>query len=245
MKEDVEIRWTEEVDSTNSEAIRRASEFDNLSVLAAFNQTAGRGQRGNTWLAPKGKNLTFTMVLRFGAGGFPPLEAKRQFILTRCITLGITDYLSSQGIPATIKWPNDIYVRNMKICGILIENILRGPFLKTSYIGIGLNVNQKEFPPQLVNPVSMALLTGKEYSIVEQLPELCSCIRRRLDSRDNADEYISRLYRIGVFNEYVIAATGKSIVARIVDVSESGLLRLETEKGEPFEFSFKEINYVI
>lgn len=121
MKEEVDILWLDEVDSTNNEALRHISELDNLSVIAAVHQTSGRGQRGNSWLTHAGKNMTFSMVVKFGDGALPPLEASRQFVLTRCVTLGVSDYLESEGIDCSVKWPNDIYVRNKKICGMLIE----------------------------------------------------------------------------------------------------------------------------
>ncbi len=245
MKEEVDIQWMEEVDSTNNEAARRLAETGNLSVIAAVHQTAGRGQRGNSWLTRAGENLTFSMVVKFGEDAFPPLEASGQFVLTRCVTLGVSDYLESEGIDSKVKWPNDIYVRNRKICGMLIENTLSGSFLAASVVGIGLNVNQSEFPPQLVNPVSMTMLTGKEYDIRAELPKLCGHIRRRLGRRDNADEYASRLYRSGSFNEYVVCSTGKTMRAKIIGVSDRGMLCLETEKGERHEFAFKEISYVI
>lgn len=245
MKEEVNIQWFDEVDSTNNEAIRHLAELDNLSVVAAVRQTAGRGQRGNSWLTEAGKNMTFSMVLKFEDGGLPPLEASRQFNLTRCVTLGVADYLESKGIDCTIKWPNDIYVRNNKICGMLIENTLRGTSLASSVVGIGLNVNQKEFPPQLVNPASMTMLTGKKYDIRTELPVLCGLISDRLANYDNAEEYAGRLYRFGIFNEYVICSTGETVRARIIDVTDRGMLCLETEKGERHEFAFKEISYII
>jgi len=159
--------------------------------------------------------------------------------------LTIADYLDSIGIRSEIKWPNDIYVRNKKICGMLIENTLTDTFLTASVIGVGLNVNQNEFPPQLVNPVSMTMLTGKEYDIRAELPKLCRFIHHRLCSYDNAYEYAARLYRFGSFNEYVVCSTGVPVRARIVGVSDRGMLCLETEKGERSEFAFKEISYVI
>ncbi len=245
MKEEVDIQWLDEVDSTNNEALRHISRIDNLSVLAALHQTSGRGQRGNSWSARPGENLTFSLVMKFGDGAYPPLKASRQFPISRSVTLGVLDYLEYEGIVATVKWPNDIYVRNRKICGILIENTLCGDSLTASVIGIGLNVNQKEFPPQLLNPVSMAMLTGREYDLKDQLPKLCRFLKMRLGHYDNAEEYFSRLYRVGTFNEYVVCSTGASIRARIVGVTDRGLLCLETEKGERLEFAFKEISYVI
>ena len=251
MKEVADIRWLKEVDSTNNEAIRLLDRLDNLSVIAAWTQTAGRGQRGNSWLTAGGLNLTFSMVLKFGEGGFPPMKASEQFDLTRCVALGLTDYLEGEGISATVKWPNDIYARNRKICGVLIENTLRGDEVASSVVGIGLNVNQKDFPPQLVNPTSMTLLTGKEYDLEASLRSLCACLVRRLAALCGAErarlrnEYLRRLYRFGVFNEYVVCSSGVALVGRIVDVTDSGLLEIETKEGERLRFAFKEISYVI
>ena len=245
MKEVTDIHWLEEVDSTNNEALRHISEMDNLSVIAAVHQTAGRGQRGNSWLTHAGENLTFSMVVKFGGSGLAPIEANKQFAITRSVTLGVSDYLDAEGIECTVKWPNDIYVKNRKICGILIENSLCGRFIASSVIGIGLNVNQQEFPPHLVNPVSMSILTGKEYDIRGELIKLCGYVRTRLHRFANNDEYVRRLFRFGNFHEYVVCSTGKSIMAKIIGVTDSGLLQLETEKGERMEFAFKEISYVI
>ncbi len=246
MKEEVDIQWLDKVDSTNNEAQRRISEIGNLSVIAAVHQTSGRGQRGNQWLTHAGENLTFSMVVKFGDGGLTPLEANRQFAINRSVTLGVSDYLDSVGIECAVKWPNDIYAGNRKICGILIENTLHGQLIASSVIGIGLNVNQKEFPPQLVNPVSMAILTGKEYDIRGELVKLCRCVRNRLHDLDgNKDEYVRRLYRYSVFHEYVVCSSGESIKAKIIGVADSGLLKIETEKGERIQFAFKEISYLI
>ena len=245
MKEVVDIQWLEEVDSTNSEALRRLDSLGNMSVLSAVRQTAGRGQRGNSWLTACGENLTFSMVMKFGDGAFAPMEARRQFAITEAVTLGLADYLDCEGIDCRVKWPNDIYVRNRKICGILIENTLSGSFLSSSVIGIGLNVNQTEFHPCLVNPVSMSILTGRKYDLRSELPKLCRFILNRLRRDDNKNDYVSRLYRLGVIHEYVVCSTGTAILARITGVTNSGRLCLETEKGERKEFAFKEISYII
>lgn len=248
MKEVIDIHWLDEIDSTNDEASRRIGESGNLSVLAAERQTAGRGQRGNSWLSPAGENLTFSMVLKFGDGFFAPYEAGKQFDISVSVALGLVDYLENKGIEGSIKWPNDIYVRNRKICGVLIENVLSGEHLAHSVIGIGLNVNQKNFSPQLINPVSMTSLTNLEYDLKKELPLLCGHLRARLlklGSTVQFNEYASKLFRFGQLNDYVICSTGKVIKAKIIGVKRSGLLRLETEKGEHMEFAFKEISFII
>lgn len=161
MKEQSPIIWHDELDSTNSEARRHLADIDNLSVIAAVSQTAGRGQGDHTWTSTPGENLTFTVVLKFERGF---LLAKDSLLITQVTTLALRRLLASEGIEARIKWPNDIYVADMKkICGILIENVLTCESVASSIIGIGLNVNQTVFSPDLPNPISMKSLTGSTY----------------------------------------------------------------------------------
>ena len=247
----VDIRWMEETDSTQDEVRRHFSEYDNLSVAAALLQTAGRGQRGNKWHARGGENLTFSMLLRFGGAGFPPLAAGGSFRITKAATLAMVGYLRLHGIDSLIKWPNDIYVRNKKICGMLIENSLESEFISSSIVGIGLNVNQTDFPPQLINPVSMTLLTGKRYDLRSELEILAGCLatsfgRLLPDGDPEADaEYESLLYRRGAFHEYSAGPYGNRFEGRIIGVTPDGLLCIETKKGELKKFAFKEISYII
>ncbi len=154
-----DIMWFNSVDSTNEEARRHISEIDNLSVLSAYEQTSGRGQRGNTWSSNAGENLLFSIVLKFSSedSGLGGLDARDQFVLNEIAALSVVDFLRLHDIQAQIKWPNDIYVGSRKICGILIENSLRGRRLSSSIIGIGLNINQRNFDVNLPNPTSMVL----------------------------------------------------------------------------------------
>ncbi len=147
-----DIMWFKSLDSTNEEARRHISDIDNLSVLSALEQTAGRGQRGNTWTSNAGENLMFSIVLKS-----PVLKAEDHFALNEIAALSVADFLSTYGIKAEIKWPNDIYVGEKKICGILIENSFRGKTISSSIIGIGLNINQRNFNVNLPNPTSMVL----------------------------------------------------------------------------------------
>ncbi|MBQ6283930.1 MAG: biotin--[Bacteroidales bacterium] len=252
MLDKVDIRWIEETDSTQDEVRRHLSDYDNMSVIAALLQTAGRGQRGNKWHAKGGENLTFSMLLRFGEGGFPPLDVSDSFRITKAATLALVEYLGKKGIDSLIKWPNDIYVRNKKICGMLVENTLESGTIASSIVGIGLNVNQKDFPPQLVNPTSMAALTGESYNLRSELETLTACLassfRRLLCDGDitSADqEYESLLYRKGSFHEYSVGHDGTRVEGKIIGVTPGGLLILENRKGELYQFAFKEISYII
>lgn len=193
MKRDYDIIWLDSVDSTNEEARRHIDEFDNLSVLSVMSQSCGRGQRGNSWLSEPGKNLLFSIVLKYSDGLgdtdlTPPVQAYDQFVISQLTSLAVVDLLASHGIVARIKWPNDIYVGDRKICGMLIENAVRGKRLHTSIIGIGLNVNQRNFDVNLPNPTSMILareentgMDSEAFDLNELLEEFMDIFTEYLD----------------------------------------------------------------
>lgn len=194
-----DIIWLQQAESTNRSIRDASSGLDNLSVIAAVEQTAGRGQGTHTWYSTPGKNLTFSLLVR------PvQLKAADMILLTCATTLGIRDYLLGHGIEARFKWHNDIWVGDRKICGILIENILDGELIAESIIGIGLNLNEEGWPADLPNPVSLKELTGKEYDLRRELPSLHSKICRRfaiLDSdagrkelQEEFGKYVFRLH---------------------------------------------------
>jgi len=171
------ILWLETADSTNQELRRRMAGLDNLSIIAARRQTAGRGQGDHTWYATPGANLTFSILYRFD-GDFR-LGASDAILITQVTTLALRDYLLSRDVEARIKWPNDIWVGDRKICGILIENILVGGEIRESIVGIGLNLNETGWPDTLPNPVSLSELTGKQYDVAGELEALSEKISRR------------------------------------------------------------------
>ena len=277
-----DIMWLDSVDSTNSEAKRRISDIDNLSVLSALSQSEGRGQKGNKWSSVPGENLTFSIVLKFGeqtvgkagpgvaenaglsVAGKPRLvvAAREQFVLTEITSLSIVEFLSRHGIKAKIKWPNDIYVGDKKICGVLIENSLRGENLSSSIIGIGLNVNQRNFDVNLPNPTSMVLETGFEEDIKGCLEEFMDIFQGYLEySLPNLRErYLSYLWRHNIPARYIDQTLqsqplqadsegelpGREFTGIIRGLSPIGHLVVEDiEKGELKEFAFKEISYIL
>ena len=157
MENKTDIIWLDSIDSTNDEARRRILTLDNLSVLSALEQTGGRGQRENKWHSEPNQNLTFSIVLKN-----PPVKAADQFIISEITAVTLVSFLAEHGIEADIKWPNDIYGSGKKICGILIENSLKGQSIDWTIIGIGLNVNQFNFPVNLPNPTSMRICTQRK-----------------------------------------------------------------------------------
>lgn len=195
-----DIRWYDSVESTNDEARRLIRDLDNLSVIAARCQTAGRGQGDHKWHSLPGENLTFSVVLKFGERGLAPLAARDALLITETVTLAIRLYLEEKGITVRIKWPNDIYTGDRKICGILIENILQGQDVASSIIGIGLNLNQTEFPSDLPNPVSLALLTGSRYYPAAELLSFHAILSECAEKTNTAE---GRRYLDDSFKEYV------------------------------------------
>ncbi len=177
-----DIIWLETTESTNK-ALREASgTMDNLSVIAAVEQTAGRGQGTHTWHSTPGLNLTFSLLYKPA-----DLHVKDIIAITQAVTLGLRDYLLENGVEARIKWPNDIWVGDKKICGILIENTLDGQKVRYSIIGIGFNLNETGWPPELPNPVSLKELTDRDYSPREELERLMEKICRRFSLPEASD----------------------------------------------------------
>ena len=183
------IRWLDTTDSTNSDIRRGLESLANLSVIAARFQTAGRGQGTHTWISPKDENLTFSILLRFGTDGIPALPATDAVRISYVITLAIRDFLADEGVESRIKWPNDIWVADRKICGMLIENVLDGPNVGCSIVGIGINLNQGSFDLSLPNPVSLYMLTGRKYDLQASLRRLAEKICRRVAQLSVPDGY--------------------------------------------------------
>ena len=179
------ILWLESTESTNS-ALRTILETsDNLSIVAARCQTAGRGQGTHTWFSSPGKNLTFSVLYRYeGDSSLPAADA---LLVTQVTTLALRDYLLGHHVEARIKWPNDIWVGDRKICGILIENILEGASIRASIVGIGLNLNETGWPSDLPNPVSLHELTGCSYDPETELLLLEKELRRRFGMLADSD----------------------------------------------------------
>jgi BirA family transcriptional regulator, biotin operon repressor / biotin---[acetyl-CoA-carboxylase] ligase len=167
MKKKLDIRWYESIDSTNLQAVRESDTAPDMCVWAACFQTAGRGQRGNKWEGAKNMNLTFTIL--FKPHFLPP---SKQFLISEISAIGICRYLKNKGVEATIKWPNDIYVGDKKICGMLIEHSISGEGISYSISGIGINLNQRIFNSDAPNPTSLSLVkypdTLSGYSDIEK-----------------------------------------------------------------------------
>ncbi len=239
------ILFHNELISTNTFAallLRQQKPPEGTVIQAGF-QTAGKGQKGNKWESEAGKNLLFSIIL------FPDMiKPEEQFSISMAISLGICDFLKRLIPVCRVKWPNDIYAGDDKIAGILIENSIRGGNIESSVAGIGLNINQVKFPSSLPNPVSLKLITGKEYDPDDCLKELLASLDKRYKklisspAEELKNDYASSLYRLGEWHNYKSA--GNYFNGRIVGVTGSGSLRVEDEKMHIRQFSFKEIEFI-
>ena len=235
----MKIIWYNTIESTNSAMENSRGSLCDREVWAARFQSAGKGQKGNVWCSNPGENLTFSMYLKHKG-----IAARDQFVICQSVSLGVCDYLAAKGVSATIKWPNDIYVGNNKICGILISNTVGGRILTDTVAGIGINLNQRAFPEWIPNPVSLSQLTGDKYIIEDELPLAAEAILAVYDSaaEDTASRYLSKLYLKDVPHIFSDTATSEPFEGTITGVKNDGRLEVRTAGGFRY-FAFKEIAY--
>ena len=264
------ITWIDTIDSTNDEAKRQIQSLDHLSVISAINQTAGRGQRGNTWSSESGKNLTFSIIIKYGKDGYADLIPSKQFIISKIAAISVASFLCKYGITASIKWPNDIYVNDKKIAGILIEHTLHQDLLAYSIIGIGINVNQLTFDSNLYNPTSLLLESHivREFDLNSLLEEFVNLFKEIIEQKPFSEIdsiYLSKLWRLNTkakFIDYTALPGGflnipilpnltnvpmsTQFCGIIRGVSDIGELIVENEESSNIRtFGFKEIVFII
>lgn len=234
-----------ETDSTNNYLTKLAHKqpLEELTVVTADFQTAGKGQRGNGWESEQGKNLLFSCIF------YPDfLPVRKQFLLSKVIAISIKEALEQYITGISIKWPNDIYWHNKKICGILLENELQGNKIKHCIAGIGINVNQKEFHSPAPNPISFINITGQEQdtlvllnTIMEQIVFYYQLLKTAAEEKINR-LYAQSLYRKEGFHLYV--DKNGQFTARIVEVLPEGFLILEDSAGKKRNYAFKEVQFI-
>lgn len=235
-----------EVESTNNYAnqlvLSKAAEHG--TVVLAQHQKKGRGQQGNSWESEAGKNLLASFIL------FPQfLPAAKQFQLSKIISLALVDFLKTETNSVSIKWPNDIYIQNKKVAGILIENSVMGSYLSSSVVGVGLNLNQEKFVSDAPNPVSLKQVTEKDYDIETVAGRITEHLNKWYKTLENGSfgnidsAYLNHLFRM---NEWVVFAKDRTkFEARITGIGEYGQLILEDRNGNFSEYMFKEVEFVI
>lgn len=232
-------------EATSSNDIARDARYAEGDIVCVERQTAGRGQRGHSWSGCEGLDLTFSLVL---CPTF--LHVSGQFDISRITALATVATLGRYGIGARIKWTNDIYVGDRKITGVLIENRLEGDRLAHMVVGVGLNVNRREFDTSLPNPTSMALETGCEFDrreVLETFHREVRALYDELKSHGAADirrRYDSQLYRLGEKHLYALP-DGTRFEASICGTEPSGRLVLELAEGGRRSFAFRETEFVL
>ena len=236
----------EQIDSTNAYLQRQQSEHDIRNwVVSADEQTAGKGMGSNGWESEVGKNLTFSLALDMGF-----LPAERQFLLSEAVPLGIIEVLDTL-LPSeklSIKWPNDIYFENRKLAGILINSTIKANMMDVSIIGIGLNVNQMKFQDWPTHPISLKMVTGKEYDLkplLEQIAERILIKVQQLKSSPTSIEkdYLKRLFRYRTWADYEVE--GKILRLFMTGIDSFGRLQLLDTENKPYCFDIKEIRFII
>ncbi|MCH2021440.1 MAG: biotin--[acetyl-CoA-carboxylase] ligase [Saprospiraceae bacterium] len=242
-------KFLSSVDSTNLFAINLLAKTKPIegTVIYTDNQIGGRGQIGSKWESQAAKNIIMSVIL------YPHfLSIPLQFKLNQIVALAVYDLLSNYIFPLdqlSIKWPNDIYIGDNKMGGILIENKLKNSLISESVIGIGLNVNQTSFSSELPNPTSLLLETGLTNDRFEMLERLCEFLEHRylqlksLKRQNINDEYLQVLYGYQEWRDYEITSTKNIIRGRIVGLTKFGKLQIQTSTKQ-MEFSLKEISFL-
>ena len=237
----------DETSSTNSDLklLQQKNPLLEGSWVKADFQTNGRGQMGNTWFSGKGYNLLFSYLL------YPKFVAvKEQFIISRIVSLALKKVLDQYTDNISIKWPNDIYWKDKKIAGMLIENSLMGRQIEYTIVGVGLNVNQNKFPNDLPNPVSLKQITRSEYNRDELLTLFFReffLLYRSLqdgDGQNIEEQYMQHLYRSDNYHWY--EDKNGRFKGKIINVLPSGHLIISTHQdNEERTYAFKEVTFVL
>jgi BirA family biotin operon repressor/biotin-[acetyl-CoA-carboxylase] ligase len=231
-------------DSTNeySKKLVKEGDVEEGTVILADFQTKGKGQKDGYWESEKGKNLTLSIIL------FPNfLYIQKQFFLSMSISLGILEFLSRLSVKSKIKWPNDIYIKNKKVAGILIENSIKRNIIANSIIGIGININQTEFASSAPNPTSLSLELNKTFDIKSTFNLLISCLNKYIKLLYNSQyKKIKYRYRKNLFlvnKKTCFTDINGKFDGRIIDVEESGVLLIKTDSKNIRKYNFKEVTF--
>jgi len=234
------------VDSTNNYArqLIHAGLAQNGMAIFTHEQIAGKGQRGKEWVSQKDVNIAISFIINPS-----PLQIAQQFQLSACVAIALQDFfMQYAGDTSKIKWPNDLYWQDRKAGGILIENIIsKNSKWEWSIIGIGININQTSFSPDLPNPVSLKQITGKDFKVIDLAKELCVCLEKRYNEfiKTGFDttykHYLGQLYKL---NEKVkLKKESRVFEGTLKSVSRTGKLTIQHALEE--EFSFGDVEWVI
>ncbi len=235
-------------DSTNDYAAKvlSISNPNQNYCIYTFDQQDGKGQIGRKWYCGQDQNIALSFLLELGY-----IKVRDQFGLNMAVALSVRDAMVDFIDPAflTIKWPNDIYYKNQKLGGILIQNQIKGKQISHTIVGIGLNVNESQFPADLPNPISLYQIRplNEKYNKLMVIQNLTEKLSKRLSMlllhpSKVKEEYCNHLYRLGRKHDFI--KEGVFFSGTITDISEDGKLCVDTSDGVQY-FGFREIQYVI
>ncbi|MBX2932962.1 MAG: biotin--[acetyl-CoA-carboxylase] ligase [Ferruginibacter sp.] len=230
------------VDSTNIYAMKQIHAAMATHGMAWFarEQTAGKGQRGKSWKSEKDKNIALTLVVEPGR-----LQFNNQFQVSAAVALACFEFFSNYaGDETKIKWPNDLYWRDRKAGGILIENIIQGKNWKWALVGIGININQTKYNDALKNPVSLKQITGKDFDVMELAKVLHGLLMKYINGLKQDDSIISA-YNQNLYKQnhlVTLKKEGEVFETVIKEVSATG--QLVTVDARERQFDFGEVEWV-
>jgi BirA family transcriptional regulator, biotin operon repressor / biotin---[acetyl-CoA-carboxylase] ligase len=231
-------------DSTNNyaNALLSGNKAIDKTVIVAWCQTRGRGLGDNKWESEDFKNLTVSFII--SPDQFP---AENQFYLSRSVSLAVVDFFNQYNCQTSIKWPNDIYIGNEKIGGILIENIITGRNITSSVIGIGLNINQEKFISDAPNPISLKNITGNDVDLREALNILIRMLEKRLNQlnekryKEIKNEYISKMFWLNQWQTF--ESEEKIFTGNIQGTTDAGELIIKNQNGTEVCYLFGEVKF--
>lgn len=235
------------INSTNSflKEMMCNSKVDDFTVVVTKKQVTGRGQMQTKWISEPGKNLTFSVFCSFKA-----LGVSNKKYLNYAVSVSVFEVVNRLKVPKlAIKWPNDILSDKAKICGILIENTLKGSFIGSSIIGVGLNVNQVTFPDNLPNATSIKNKIDKDVNLDNLLNDILIALKINIallktkNYQELENKYLDNLYRKNIPSMFK-TASDELFMGKIVGVSKTGLLQIELENEMIKEFGLKEVSFV-
>ena len=247
------IKWhkSERIGSTNTylRSLNGGDPSFDYEVAVATFQTAGRGQKGNTWESESGKNLLFS-ILAHPQG----IKVREQFYISEAIALAVSDSVMAAIGPeyapdVSVKWSNDVYWKDFKMAGILIENTLQGDRILDTVVGVGLDVNQEVFVSDAPNPISMRNITGREFDIDALLNDIVERFIGYMEAgttelRNKTDKlYRERLYRREGFHKF--RDENGEFSARIEGIRPDGCLMLQTPAGQHRTYEFKQVQFIL
>ena len=246
------IKWhrSDSIGSTNTylRSLNGGDPSYDYEVAVATFQTAGRGQKGNSWESEAGKNLLFS-ILAHPQG----IKVQEQFYISQAIALAVSDTVKAFIGPefadgVSVKWSNDVYWKDYKMAGILIENTLQGDRILDTVVGVGLDVNQEVFVSDAPNPISMRNITGREFDLESLLNDIIDrfigYMELPADKRPEVDQaYRARLYRREGYHKY--RDENGLFNAQIEGIRPDGCLMLHTEKGEHRVYEFKQVQFIL